>query len=294
MRCGVNATQFDKAIHSKKSLPQIACQFQLLTSKQLQASVQYLELSDNERTTAKAILGCYNAASGYGYPSYQTLAKLTGFCERTVIRHVKAIAKLGILVVRHTGYICKRTKQRRQGNNEYVPNFDRIRERMAPPFKAVNRLLSGSSVTGDKSQQINPQQINNKAMPLISFSSIKKMYAKRTGTQAIFSQLGLMFNRYNDSDDCMNAIGYLSHHPIGKYVAKCIQYYRENEPTKVLDKEWLLSLLSHLEQTEAKPVSSINFEHYAFETETHPFFKAGRYFANAESYAAVRERDRQW
>ena len=277
------------------TLQTIASSFELFTSKQLQASTQYLELSDNERTTAKAIFGCYNAVDGYCYPSYQKLSELTGFCERTVIRHVKAIASLGVIVVRHTGYICKRTKQRRQGNNEYVPNLDRIRELIATPFKAVKRLLSGSSVRGDKSQQINQKQIKNNKVQLISFDSIKSMYAARTGSQAVFGKLGLMFDKYKDSDDCMNAVGYLRHHPIGKHIAKYVAYYRESEPTKVLDNEWVLSLLDYLQQeSQVKPVSSIDYQHFGHETDTHKFFKYGRYFANAESCAAVRERDSKW
>ena len=225
------------------ALNTIAANFELFTSKQLQASVQYLELSDNERTTAKAIFGCFNAVDGYCYPSYQTLTKLTGFCERTVIRHVKAIAALGVMTVRHTGYICKRTKQRRQGNNEYVPNLDRIRELIATPFKVVKRILSGSSVRGDKSQQINQKQIKNiKPVAIIPFSSIKKMFKAKKKGQYIDTDTGLMFKNMADSGDYRNCIGYVSSRLRASVIMAAISYNMEHGIDAVLDKAWLLDI----------------------------------------------------
>ena len=276
----------------------MAHQFELVTSKQLQAVIQYLELSDNERITAKAIFGCYNVASGYGHPSYSALMELTGFCERTVIRHVKAIAKLGVITIRHTGYICKRTHQRRQGNNEYIPNISRIRQLMSRPFRPVKRLLSGSSVRGAKAQQINPQQIKNiKPTAIISFSSIKAMFKTKQKGQYVDTETGLLFNNMAESEDYRNCIGYVAKRELASLIVSIVKQHKKHSLDRTLNRAWLSEIKTKLknkkmEQQQLK--DKIDYQFYLYPTETHQYEYQGFYFANQESLEAVRVRDRGW
>ena len=284
---------------NQNKLQTIASAFELFTSKQLQASTLYMPLSDNEKITASAIFYHFNAKNGHSFPSYSTLANVTGFCRMTVIRHVKTIKDLGIIQVKSSYYICPKTKQRRQGNNVYLPNKERIRELISTTFSPVKRFMNGvllSSVTGIK--QISSKQIQNiKPSAISSFSSITAMFKRKDKGQYIDTKNGLMFKCFNDATNYINVIGYVGKRKLSSIIASAAKYYSEHEPSKVLDQAWLDDVLSTMRKHDAERnalKALIDYQHFGSETESHKFFMNGRYFANQESWSAVHQRDSQW
>ena len=277
----------------------IAASFKLFTSKQYQASVSYLPLTVNEKSTASTLFGYYNAKSGKCFPSYQTLAEATGFCRLTVIRHVKKLKELGIIKTVKQFYLCGKTNQRRQRSNDYHLNSERIRYLLSQKWQASKAKASKVLLSCVTAKQVSSQQVNNiKPMAnLVSFPSITAMFKRKERGQYIDTKNGLMFKSFDDATNYVNAIGYVGKRKLSSIIASAAKYYGEHEPSKVLDQAWLDGVLSTMKKHEAERKALkalIDYQHFGHETETHKFFMNGRYFANAESCVAVRERDSKW
>ena len=273
--------------------------FKLFTSKQYQASVSYLPLTDNEKSTASTLFGYFNAGSGKCFPSYQTLADATGFCRMTVIRHMKKLIEIGIVKRNKQFYICKKTNQRRQRSNDYYPNAERIRGLVTKAWQEIKGKSSKLLLSCVTAKQVSSQQVNNikPVANLVSFPSITAMFKRKEKGQYIDTKNGLMFKSFDDATNYVNAIGYVGKRKLSSIIASAAKYYGEHEPSKVLDQAWLDGVLSTMKKHEAERTALkalIDYQHYGHETDTHKFFMNGRYFANAESCVAVRERDSNW
>jgi|GEM_PF-2609544 len=148
--------------------PLNTCGFQIVTSKQLQATALALNTSDSVRETYSALASFCDFKKGThtARPSYATLCEKTGKCKRTMIRHIQALVELGVISVQHMGYICPRTLQRRQTNNIYHFNLTKIRgycRALSAGVKSVAKFVYGkiTSCHSHKSLEIN-KQINQK------------------------------------------------------------------------------------------------------------------------------------
>lgn len=112
--------------------------YQLYTHKQLQAAAKSLNVIDSVQATFIVIAehADFKKKTYSSYLKYDTLIKKTGQCKRTLQRHVKKLSDLGVLKVTKTGYICKRTGQRRQSNNVYTFMVDTIKSLVCHSHKS--------------------------------------------------------------------------------------------------------------------------------------------------------------
>lgn len=280
--------------------------FQIFTSKQLQAASLSLNVIDSIRETFKAIAqSCdFSNKTHMAKVSYARLAERTGFSERTVKYHVNTLIKLGVIDRERTGYIDKKTGQRRQTANHYYFNLDVILNycaQLSAGIKSVTKTVRSvvrkktlhphiaQVVTTDK-----PPQLNNiKRTAILAFTSIKAMFSRKTQGQYIDTQTGLLFASFDDRHNYANAIGYVPSRSRSRLIYDAIMYCRKNNPTELLDQAWLTDLESKIKAIEiTKPV--IDYQFYTSETQTHKYHVGKHYFLNKESRQAIIERDRSW
>jgi hypothetical protein len=77
-------------------------------------------LCESDRRVATALLEHFNRKTGRCDPGQKRLARLLGYCERTIIRATKKLEKVGLFKkVRHGGY---------SNRNSYEPNWARLHE----------------------------------------------------------------------------------------------------------------------------------------------------------------------
>ena len=280
--------------------------FQIFTSKQLQAASLSLNVIDSIRETFKAIAqSCdFKNKTYMSKISYSRLAERTGFSDRTVKYHVNMLIKLGVIDRERTGYIDKKTGQRRQSANHYYFNLDAILRycaQLSAGVKSVTKTVGAvvrkkvlhshiaQVVTTDK-----PPQLNNiKRTAVLAFTSIKAMFSRKVQGQYIDTQTGLLFTSFDDRHNYANAIGYVPSRSRSRLIYDAIMYCRTYNPTELLDQAWLSSIESKMNAIDTnKP--TIDYQFYTFETQTHKHHAGKHYFLNEESRQAIIARDRSW
>ena len=122
------------------------------THKQLQACSLSISAIDSIQATFKALAGFVDFSQGTlsCFPKYATLAEITGFSHRTLMRHIKELESLGVITKRGRGYIDKKTGQRRQTSNLYTFNMVVIKAmiarkmaKLAGKVKSTAKILLG-------------------------------------------------------------------------------------------------------------------------------------------------------
>lgn len=195
--------------------------FKLETSKQLQASVDFMLLDEKYAKTLAAIFSFYDPSKGFSHPKVETLAEMLGVATRTVQRHVRFLEKFGVLTVKATRFskMEKGIRVARQTSNKYIPNRAAIRARMGQDHDTAQYTetkreevekfeVSPCPVTLN---QITPYQIEKTITAPSDFQIFEDrnamMEAKQVGHWIDFD-LGLLFKSAKDRFDLRKAIGY--------------------------------------------------------------------------------------
>ena len=239
------------------------------TSKQLQACSISIPDIDSVQDTFKAIAGFadFTNKTYSCFPSYETLARITGFSTRTLKRHVKRLIELGVIKSIGRGYICNRTKLRRQTSNLYIFNMPVIKAmvarksaQLAGLIKKTTKIIMGhvirenttvspSSVIGDKSEQLNhkhlsfkeqnvsklndedPKDLLSRLLRLARYTSYENAKANQ-GKRWFVAKQGLMFKHSSYAHDPRNAIGYVCE-GVGKSIIDSVITYAQVQINKM-------------------------------------------------------------
>ena len=267
--------------------------FQIYTSKQLIASSKSLDVIESVQRTFAAIARSadFTNKTYQAKISYSRIVERCSINESTAVAHVAALLKLGVITRSYTGYICKKTGQRRQSANIYtfqLPTIKKICNDLRVKF------LKSKAHIQEVVKSNKPLQIDNiKRTAIVGFSSIKAMFSKKIKGQYVDSVTGLLFATYNERNDYRNAIGYVPTRPRSRLIFEAITYHASNNLDVVLDNAWLKQIESELKAKESsKP--QIDYQFFTYATNTHTHNVGCFYFKDEVSRLAIIERDREW
>ncbi|WP_181314287.1 winged helix-turn-helix transcriptional regulator [Photobacterium phosphoreum] len=212
-------------------------QYQIYTSKQLVTTAKSLDTTDSIRKTYVAIAtSCDFSNKTYTSKiSYARIAERVGLSIRQVMRHVQELLKLGVFTSKATGYICKRSGQRRQSSNKYQFNLDVIKGYCAQ-LQAKCHAHMSQVVESTKPPQINIDQDSfdssqseakakaSHLMSLVRFKTEKDAWENR-GRRYVDSKTGGIFIHSSHSNDPTRLIGYIEGSIAANYVVNMLTDY---------------------------------------------------------------------
>nr|WP_269780947.1 winged helix-turn-helix transcriptional regulator [Photobacterium carnosum] len=205
-------------------------QYQIYTSKQLLTTSKALDVTDSIRKTYVAIAqSCdFTNKTFTSKVSYARIADRVGLSIRQVMRHVKELLKLGVFTSKATGYICKRSGQRRQSSNKYIFNLDVIKgycaqlqakchADMSPVVKSTKPSQINIDLDTLSSSQTEAEAKARHLMSLVRFKTEKDAWSNR-GKRYVCSKTGGIFIHSSHSNDPTRLIGYVESSIAADYV----------------------------------------------------------------------------
>jgi DNA-binding Lrp family transcriptional regulator len=186
--------------------------FQIYTHKQLMAASVSLDVIDSVQNTFKAIASrCdFTNRTYQSKVSYSRIAELTGLSERTVKYHVQVLVKSGAIHVTHTGFICKKTGQRRQSANVYTFCISAIK-------CMCENMHSDTKPETKKDEVVDVVSTYERLKLCVVFTDINEAWDKR-GKRFVDNNTGGVFIHKSHASKPSMMIGYVNMSPAHEMV----------------------------------------------------------------------------
>lgn len=216
---------------------QILSAFQILTSKQLCASSQYItDLTRKERHTFACLSSYADLRNAdHCFVKYSTLALKAQKSLSTVKRHVAKFRKLGLLKVRNKRVYSADCGFYVQAANRYVFNVANIIKSISSKCKKVKLLSKKMTLSSDthitnntltntnidldplSSNKLEAEAKASLLMKLITFKNIKEAWNQR-GKRYVDKKSGGIFIHSSHVNNPEKMIGYVNNTPAADYV----------------------------------------------------------------------------